>query len=98
MKNVVVRYKLKVERVREHEELIRAVFSELAKTAPAGLRYGAFKQPDGVTYVHFATLPAGKNPLDRLRSFKAFTARIGDRCETPPEVVELEAVGTHAYE
>jgi hypothetical protein len=97
MRQVIVKYKLKQDRVEEHEALIRAVFAELAEEAPKGIQYGAFKQPDGVSYVHIAFITAGKNPLDALAAFKAFTARIGERCVDPPDVVELKAIGAYGF-
>jgi hypothetical protein len=57
---------------------VRAVFAELAEAAPDGIRYAAFKQPDGVSFVHIAFVDAKKNPLDAIKAFKAFTARIDD--------------------
>jgi hypothetical protein len=95
MRRVMVSYRLKPARVAEHEALIGAVFAELAKAAPGGIRYGAFKQPDGVTYVHLAFIEADQSPLDAIAAFKAFTAKIGERCESPPSVVELGAVGAY---
>jgi hypothetical protein len=97
MRQVIVQYKLKKDRVEEHEALIRGVFAELAKTAPAGIQYGAFKQPDGVSYVHVAFIAAEKNPLDAVAAFKAFTARIGDRCVEPPKAVEVTPIGTYGF-
>ena len=94
MRRVIVRYKVKPERVAEHEGLIRGVFDELAKTAPAGIRYGAFKQPDGVSFVHVAFVAAEKNPLDAIVAFKEFSARIKERCDEPPVVVDLAEIGT----
>jgi hypothetical protein len=41
-RNVVVQYKIKADRLEEHEALLRDVFSELSRTAPDGVRYGAF--------------------------------------------------------
>jgi hypothetical protein len=93
MRRVIVSYKVKAERVEEHEALIRAVFDELAKEAPAGIRYGAFKQADGVSFVHVAFVSAETNPLDALGAFKAFTAKIRERCVEPPTVVDLTEVG-----
>ncbi len=93
MRRVIVRYKVKPERVAEHEALIRAVFEELAKAAPPGLRYGAFKQPDGLSFVHVAFVAAEKNPLQETAAFRAFTANIQDRCDEPPTTVELTEVG-----
>jgi hypothetical protein len=95
MRNVIVRYKVKQDRVAEHEGLVRAVFDELNHTAPPGIRYGAFKQPDGVTFVHVAVIAADTNPLEAIAAFKAFTARIKERCEVQPEAVELTAVGAY---
>jgi hypothetical protein len=92
-RRVLVSYKVKAERVSEHEELVRAVFAELTATAPAGIRYGAFKRPDGVSFVHFALVDAEQNPLDSIAAFKAFGARIKERCEEPPVVTELSEIG-----
>jgi hypothetical protein len=95
MKRVVVRYKVKADRLAEHEELIRAVFAELATARPAGLTYQALKLADGVSFLHVATIPDGQNPLSALASFKAFTAKIADRCEEQP--VSSPAVAIGAY-
>jgi hypothetical protein len=97
MRRVMVRYRVKPDRVVEHEALIRAVFDELAKTAPAGIRYGAFKQPDGVSFVHLAFVAAEKNPLEAIAAFKAFTAQIKDRCDEPPVTVELAQLGGFGF-
>jgi hypothetical protein len=97
MRQVIVQYKLKKDRVEEHEALIRAVFDELAKTAPEGIRYGAFKQADGVSYVHVAFVEAKKNPLDAIAAFTAFTERIGERCAEPPAVRELVQLGAYGF-
>ena len=96
-RRVMVRYTVKPERVEEHEALIRAVFHELAEKAPAGIRYGAFKQPDGVSFVHVAFISAEKNPLDAIAAFKAFTARIRERCDDPPSTVELSEIGSFGF-
>jgi hypothetical protein len=95
MRKVIVRYRLKKDRVAEHEALIHDVFAELAKTEPAGLRYAAFKQADGVSYVHVAFVDGKKNPLDAVAAFAAFTARIGERCVEPPEVQEMTQLGAY---
>jgi hypothetical protein len=97
MRRVIVRYKVKKERVEEHEALIRAVFEELAQAAPPGIRYGAFKQSDGVSFVHVAFIDAEKNPLDAIAAFKAFTARIGERCDEPPQAIDLATVGAYGF-
>ena len=54
MRQVMVRYKVKPERAAENEELVRAVYDELHRTEPAGLRYATFQLDDGVSFVHLA--------------------------------------------
>ncbi len=92
-RQVLVRYKVKADRVVEHEALIRAVFAELVEASPSGIRYGAFKREDGLSFVHVAFIAAETNPLNTMASFKAFGERIKDRCDEPPEVVELKEIG-----
>ena len=64
MKHVMVRYKVKAGREAENEELVRAVYDELRSSEPAGLRYATFVLPDGVSFVHAATIEdETHNPL-----------------------------------
>ncbi len=95
MRHVMVRYKVKEERLAEHEALIRAVFDELSRTAPPGIRYAALKQPDGLSFVHIAFVDAPTNPLETIAAFKAFTSGIRDRCSEPPVTVELTPIGRY---
>ena len=95
MRRVIVRYRVKPDRVAEHEALVRDVFTALDQAKPDGLKYGAFKQADGVSFVHIAVIAAAKNPLDDLEAFRAFGAKIRDRCDEPPVVTELSAVGAY---
>jgi hypothetical protein len=97
VRRVMVRYRVKRERVAEHEALVRAVFQELAEAAPAGIRYAAFKQPDGVSFVHLAFVEAAQNPLQAIRAFSAFTAEIKERCDELPQTADLTAVGTYGF-
>src|SRR4051812_18290441 len=93
-RHVMVQYKVKADRIDEHEALIRDVFSELERTAPEGIRYGAFKRADGRRFVHFAFVAADKNPLDAIVAFKAFGERIKERCDELPEVIDLTEIGS----
>jgi hypothetical protein len=99
MKRVMVRYKVKADRVGENEAFIKAVFEQLRKDAPAGLRYASFKQPDGVSFVHMVSIETtdGSNPLGDTAAFKAFTADIKARCDEPPVAVELDEVGSYQF-
>ena len=65
MRRVVVRYRVRPDRVEENERLVRAVYEELAAVQPEGLRYATVKLDDGVTFVHVAVHET-ENPLPGL--------------------------------
>lgn len=94
MRQVMVRYKVKPERVAENEELVRAVYEELERVAPDGLRYATFRLDDGVSFVHFSSMEGDGNPLLELEAFQRFQAHIADRCDERPVVSELSAIGS----
>jgi hypothetical protein len=96
MKQVMVRYKVKPDRVSENEDLVRAVYQELARVEPAGLHYATFQLDDGVSFVHLASTEAGNgsNPLSEVEAFKRFQKDIGERCDDPPVVTELREIGS----
>jgi hypothetical protein len=95
MRQVMVRYKVKPDRVDENEQLVRAVYEELAGSAPAGLRYATFRLDDGVSFVHIATVEGEHNALAEVEAFARFQADVRDRCEEPPVVTELHEVGSY---
>ena len=97
MKRMMVRYKVKPERVAENERSIVSVFEQLNREQPAGLRYVSFKLDDGVSFMHIVEVdaPDGAHPLRALSTFNAFTASVRDRCDEPPVSVELQAVGAY---
>jgi hypothetical protein len=96
MRQVMVRYKVKPDRVAENEELVRAVYDELGGVAPEGLRYATFRLEDGVSFVHLAIQTEdGQTPLAQLDAFQRFQANIGDRCDEPPAVTDLSLIGSY---
>jgi len=99
MKKVMVRYKVKGDKVEENQSYIEKVFAELQGSKPAGLRYASFKLEDGLTFVHIASIETedGENPLLQSSAFKAFQAGIRDRCEEPPVAVELGEIGSYRF-
>jgi hypothetical protein len=90
----MVRYKVKPDRVEENERLVRAVYDELERTAPAGLRYATFRLDDGVSFVHVAVIEGRQNPLSEVKAFAEFQKDARERCEEPPVVTELDEVGS----
>jgi hypothetical protein len=97
MKRVMIRYRVRADQAADNERYIQAVFAELDREKPAGLRYASFKLADGVSFVHIASVETadGSNPLTALPTFKEFTARIKERCEEQPVTVELHEVGAY---
>jgi hypothetical protein len=93
----MVRYAVKPDRVNENEQLIRDVYEELARTAPAGIRYATFRLGDGVSFVHLASVETddGRNPLEQVAAFARFQENIGDRCDGRPVVSDLHAIGSY---
>lgn len=95
----MVQYKVKPERVADNERCVRAVYEELHRVRPPGLRYATFRLPDGQSFIHLVSNEAadGANPLIALPAFKAFLAELRERCEAPPVTTDLEEIGSHGF-
>jgi hypothetical protein len=98
MGSSMVRYKVLPDQADANETLVRAVYEQLARERPEGLRYATFKLPDGVGFMHivFETDQPGRI-LAEIPAFKAFTAEIEGRCEEPPVPTELTLVGSYGF-
>ena len=95
----MVRYTLKADKVAENERLVAAVYAELARVEPEGLRYATLRLEDGVSYVHLVSheIEGAPNALTALASFKAFTAGIKERCASPPVRSDLTPLGAYRF-
>ncbi|MFE3457152.1 hypothetical protein ACFXKD_06370 [Nocardiopsis aegyptia] len=91
MSTAVIRYRTKPEAAEENQRLVEDVFAELAATAPAGLRYSAFRLADGVTFVHVVD---GEG-LAELAAFQAFQRALGDRVVAGPTREGATLVGSY---
>ncbi|HEY7146900.1 MAG TPA: hypothetical protein VH637_21865 [Streptosporangiaceae bacterium] len=91
----VVRYTTRPESADENEQLIKAVFAELAEQQPDGLRYASFRLDDGVSFVHVAVLEGEENPLSASAAFGEFQAGIAGRCVTGPDAADATVVGSY---
>jgi len=96
-KHVLVRYTLASDRVAENLELVRAVFAELERDAPPGIRYATLQGDDRVSFAHLAIIdsPDGQNPLRAVAAFRAFAEGIKDRCIEPPVAIDMTLVGEY---
>jgi len=99
MKRVLVQYKVKEDKAEENINFIKKVFDELKENSPAGLRYASFHQPDKLSFIHIASIETndGTNPLSESPAFKEFQKEIKDRCEIPPQAVELHEIGSYNF-
>jgi len=99
MERVMVRYKVKAEKVFEKGALIRKVFEELKRSAPAGFCYASFKLEDGFSFVHLASIETtdGENPVPKTAAFKAFQSGLRERCDEPPVAVDLKEIGSYRF-
>ena len=99
MRRMMVRYKLKPDRVQENQAYVQKVFADLKRSQPAGLRYASFVGSDGVTMFHIVSVETtdGDNPLTHSPAFQAFTAGVHDRCEEPPVSIALDEIGSYHF-
>ena len=97
MKRVIVQYKVKQDRAEENIKFIKGVFEELNSDKPDGLRYASFIQPDGLSFIHIASIETedGVNPLGKSAAFAEFQKEIKSRCEIPPVAIEISEIGSY---
>ena len=93
----VVRYKTHPARADENEQLIRAVFADLADQHPAGIQYVALRLDDEVSFVHVAVLTTEENPLGALRTFREFLSGVSERCVEGPAPTSATIVGSYGF-
>ena len=97
MTHVMVRYEVTPDLAAENEQLVQAVYAELAEARPAGLSYATFALDDGVGFVHVATVETddGRNPLDDVAAFARFQKGLGARLVAPPTFATLRRIGSY---
>ena len=93
----VVRYTTRPDAADENEQLIKAVFAQLAEQQPKGLRYVAIRLDDGVSFVHVAVLEDEHNPLTGLSAFGEFVSAISERCTEGPAPANGTVVGAYGF-
>ena len=99
MNQVIVKYKVKNGRAEENQKLVEAVYAELGRTKPAGLRYATFMAEDGLTFYHVASIESNDevNPLGKNKAFAEFQENIKERCDEPPMPVNVSMVGSYRF-
>lgn len=100
MKKVLVRYKVKANKVAENESLVREVYKELSETKIEGFHYCTLKLEDGVSFIHiaFSDTETANSEFSHLSTFKKFQADIKDRCEELPVVSTVSIIGSYEFQ
>lgn len=94
---VMIRYKLKEGQVEQNRAMLLAVYTELAKNRPQGLRYETFEFDDGVEHISLVEFDGapGTAPHHQLASFQNYRSTLEARCEEPPTVTLLREIGSY---
>jgi hypothetical protein len=99
MVRLLVRYRVKAERVAENEGLVKAVYGALHAIGNPDVHYATFKLNDGRTFVHIASFPSKEKEaiLTGLPAFKEFQKGLKDRCDELPDPQPLTEVGSYGF-
>ncbi|MEI8238431.1 MAG: hypothetical protein WCI22_03350 [Actinomycetota bacterium] len=96
MNTIVVRYRCTPDRADENQQLVEAVFAELAESDPGGIRYATFRLADD-TFVHIAET-GDDNPLGRTDAFARFQQGLAERCAEGPNPQPAQLVGAYRFD
>jgi hypothetical protein len=97
VRTIVVRYQTKPERASENQQLIEAVFADLAERKPQGFTYRVFRLDDEVSFIHVVDEydVDERDSLQDVPAFQAFVANIADRCDVQPVAAGSSVVGEY---
>lgn len=95
MERLLMRYRVKPDRLDEHLHLLAAVYAELDRVAPQGLSWATFRLEDG-SFLEIAIDPDLPGPLPDLASFARYRAGLEDRC-SEREAAEIHQVGAYRF-
>jgi hypothetical protein len=99
MKKLLIRYKVKADRVAENENLVKEVYKQLHERNIDGFHYTTIKLEDGVSFIHIAFVDKeeANAAFNQLPAFKNFQANIKDRCEELPVVNQITVIGSYNF-
>jgi len=94
MRTTLVRYRTLNDKADDNQRAIEAVFAELSRKVPSGLRYLAMRAPDA-TFYHVVMAEPEARAMTDLDSFRAFREGLHRRTAEPPVSVDLMVVGNY---
>jgi hypothetical protein len=96
MSVLMVRAKVKEDKVADVEAAAGKMFAAIEAAAPTGVRYASLKAADGVTFTALLEVADGvDNPLPALPEFQAFQAGLKEWIAEPPVAEQLTVVGSY---
>ena len=94
--NMLVRSKIKLERVAEVEAGVRKMFAAIEEAQPQGVRYCSSRLPDGVIFlVQLELENATENPLPNIPAFREFQENLKEWIAEPPVPEQLTVIGAY---
>lgn len=97
---VMIRYTVRPERVGQSVELLHAVYADLERVRPRGLRYDTFRLDGSGSFL--ALIESEGDPVaaphHQLASFQRYRAALNEFCTEPPTVTYLDEVGSYRSE
>jgi hypothetical protein len=99
MKKLLIRYKVKPDKVSENESLVNDVYGQLKENKIEGFHYCTFKLADEVTFVHiaFADTEEANNTFVNLPAFKEFQKNLKERCDELPDANQATIIDSYNF-
>jgi len=98
MKHILVRYRVKKDKVDEAEKAVHA-FIHAVQSEGETSSYEAFREPDGVTFLHFMSFRDDEAERQHREAShtKAFTQALYPLCDEEPVFTELSLIDWTRY-
>jgi hypothetical protein len=96
MKRTLIQYRTHPRDAETNQQLVEAVFAELASTKPEGVRYVVLRKSDA-TFYHLVMVDsdAAGSAIPKLDAFRRFQTGIRERCVEPPQPSDVVIVGAY---
>src|SRR4051812_37753753 len=96
MSVMMVRAKVKPDRVADVEDAARTLFAAIDAARRDGVRYASCRLPDGETFVALLEVDEGiENPLPAVAEFRVFQEQLREWLAEAPTAEPLSVVGSY---
>lgn len=98
MKTTLITYRVKADKVGEHEALIKAVFQQLQTELPTGISYCVLNTGDN-SFAHLVTFERETTHQNfiNMDAFQDFQVDIKSRLEASPQVQDSNEIGMYPF-